>query len=59
MTKKDYKLIALSIATVKASSEVHNHPMIKWVAEELADNLAQDNPRFDKNKFLAACGFTL
>lgn len=61
MTKKDY----IKIAAVFSQYRDHagNWPQSPWrhtAAQELssrfADMLAQDNPRFDRARFLAACG---
>jgi len=57
MTRKDYELIA------KAISEAHEDNFgdssanegIYWVTGLLADKLAEDNPRFDRFKFVQAC----
>jgi len=63
MTKKDYKLIAsafserLSLAGKiqnKKSRETH----YKELAQTLAEKLATENPRFDRQRFLSACGVT-
>ena len=52
MTRKDYKLIANVIATSWwGSSELKNS-----FANNLADELALDNPRFNRSVFLTACG---
>jgi hypothetical protein len=54
MTRKDYQLIA----------EVLNYSLdaiiddmaLEALASNFADELALDNPRFDRARFLAACG---
>lgn len=59
MTRKDYELIAGTI-----SHAVKNYDGEDWtmlgagaaIARLLADELAEDNPRFDREKFLTACG---
>jgi myosin-crossreactive antigen len=58
MTRKDYIMIAKIIA--------HNQPQFKegeegqtllWIlANQFATELQADNPRFDRARFLAACG---
>lgn len=53
MTKKDYQLIA------KELQWADNHGWtdhIELMAESLADAFEADNPNFDRDKFLAACG---
>jgi hypothetical protein len=46
MTRKDYVLIADTLANLTLS----------LVAEELATALETDNPRFNRARFLDACG---
>ena len=55
MTKKDYQ----AIADVIRAEVTRNGPIdsARRIAEGLAIILATDNPRFDRNRFLAACGF--
>lgn len=62
MTRKDYELIAKSInhhlaimgMSGKATSE--EFLAVGSVAQKIAQGLAEDNPRFDRQKFLKACG---
>ena len=58
MTKKDYELIANVInGCVKYDTgELTGKQMLVEVSYQLAEFLKQDNPRFDKNKFITACG---
>jgi len=60
MTRKDYVIIAETIANLreqqKDSGPFTNNPSLKDVAEELAHALGEDNPRFDRARFLDACG---
>ena len=51
MTRKDYELIAETIAT----SWWHNSDYRAHFASTLADKLESDNPRFDRERFLIAC----
>lgn len=51
MTRKDYELIAQAIANVWCDSEAQ-----MAIAESLASELEQENPRFDRSRFLSACG---
>lgn len=57
MTKKDYELIARALK--RAHENVNGGQTVedgaKLAAEYLADALAQDNPRFDRERFLTAC----
>jgi|LakMenE01Jun11ns_1017448.scaffolds.fasta_scaffold7689292_2 hypothetical protein len=52
MTRKDYKLIAEVIST----SWFGSADLKLSFASNLADELAQDNPRFNRSIFLTACG---
>lgn len=62
MTKKDYVLISKTInhhlATMAMSGEATplEFQTIGAIACKLAKELEQDNPRFDREKFLTACG---
>ncbi len=52
MTRKDYVIIAEVIATSwHASAESKRD-----IAQNMADALGADNPRFDRARFLVACG---
>lgn len=63
MTKKDYIAIARMISMRVADftpgdmpiTEAYNHG-VKLVTKDLAEYMAQDNPDFDRTKFLEACG---
>ncbi len=59
MTRKDYEMIAATLKEQKhqASGSHDQAQAVKRVAECFAANLAMDNARFDKARFLAACGF--
>ena len=50
MTKKDFELIAATIAYLPAG------PARRETARLFADALATTNPRFDRARFLRACG---
>jgi len=56
MTRKDYQLIASAINGQRQGFGRGETVAISSLAETLADALAQDNPRFDRAKFLTACG---
>lgn len=58
MTRKDYELIAQVIAELNSDFNNGNDDTVSLslVATELADALAQDNPRFDRERFLIASG---
>ena len=60
MTRKDYVLIA---QILKQNSKdfiagEDGFAVIQIIAKQLADALETDNPRFDRDRFLVACGVT-
>jgi hypothetical protein len=58
MTKKDYELIAGIIAQNQADffEGEDGHSLLKILSHQLANELATDNPRFNRSTFLKACG---
>lgn len=60
MTRKDYVLIAAALHQARArqfqADRAQGFEAIGHAADILADVLAKDNPRFDRSRFLAACG---
>ena len=58
MTRKDYVLIAETFAKFQKIQDLDQS--INWTGADLARNLADtlqgDNPRFDRARFLVACG---
>lgn len=61
MTKKDYELIAKRFNTAlsyyrKPENSNIRGEAIELFAYQLSDDLMYTNPRFDRNKFLQACG---
>lgn len=59
MTRKDYVLIADSIKASRENWEGFTpeaQEAIDGLARSLASKLAGDNPRFNRETFLAACG---
>lgn len=68
MTKKDFELIAYCIFTANITDalsittldntflEKRERATRRKIAEWFADNLERTNPRFDRNRFLSACG---
>jgi len=64
MTRKDYVMIAgiikdcNLIPTLNKNKEngLIQADMLFTVASQLAYKLEQDNPRFDRDRFLTACG---
>jgi len=60
MTRKDYETIAAAIRKVNEQQKQYETqfvtlPAIRETAEAIADELGYENPRFDRQKFLAAC----
>jgi hypothetical protein len=53
MTRKDYELIAACIHAADFGSEGFERRL--KLAQLFADNLALENPRFDRFKFIRAC----
>jgi hypothetical protein len=68
MTRKDYVLIADAIRGLLADIDRESAGMraalagerlgVRSVAHRLADQLRQDNARFDRTRFIEACGLT-
>lgn len=58
MTKKDYELIAnqFDMAIYDVQSTEARRGVLRAFAKQLAGRLEQENPKFDRNKFLQACG---
>lgn len=60
MTRRDYVLIAAAIRQLIAETPSLSHSEyvngIRDAAKELANALKKENPRFDRYRFLAACG---
>lgn len=57
MTKKDYELIAGSLKMTKSwSPNDFTDNMFRITCENMANSLNRNDPKFDRNKFLTACG---
>lgn len=58
-TRKTYVIIAEAIdaARIEAIDDPATRHIICRMACKIADKLALDNPRFDRSRFLKACGF--
>jgi hypothetical protein len=56
MTRKDYVAIAEILANYHREGMVHQADLIDAIAADFARLLANDNPRFDRERFLAASG---
>jgi len=59
MTKKDYIKIAavLKAESIRHGIALNKYSAVRDMAIEFCTMLAQDNPRFDRARFLSACGF--
>jgi len=58
MTRKDYVMIARTIkGNQRQFKEGEEGQTLLWIlAHQFASELQADNPRFDRDKFLTACG---
>lgn len=54
LTRKDFKAIAEIIS--ETANKAYQTTHTKNLTEKMADYLATQNPRFDRQKFLIACG---
>lgn len=55
MTKKHFEAIAQLFRETYTEGEVEKET-VRNLAERMAAMFARENPRFDRNKFLTACG---
>lgn len=62
MSKKDYIIIEKSLAksnyVLEPNTNIQAYGIYREICENLAQTLQKTNPRFDREKFLIACGFT-
>jgi hypothetical protein len=59
MSRKDYRKLAAALAAVAVEDDHgprDGAAVLGDVRRAIADVLAADNPRFDRERFLAACG---
>jgi hypothetical protein len=60
MTRKDYELIAKALKTQVEISRTYGEQdgelAVVNIARDLADALHLENPRFDRDRFMLACG---
>jgi hypothetical protein len=56
MTRKDYVLIAEVIRASKIAWAGNNNNLVDDISRALADALVKENPRFNRARFLTACG---
>ena len=61
MTRKDYEKIAQAVRQVNEDvsgwEDARPDEVLDLLASYLCKVLEQDNPRFDRERFLSACGF--
>lgn len=55
MTRKDYVAIAQTISKVRAEA-FNKEDALDRLTDEMSRLLKADNPRFDRERFVAACG---
>lgn len=56
MTKKDYELIAAQFrAVLRDEWDANAHIAIRVLTDRIADALRYSNPRFNRDRFIAAC----
>ena len=58
MSKKHFKALAEALRITMRAVDLERDPKkaVRELAEEVARIAAQTNPRFDRSRFLAACG---
>lgn len=59
MTRKDYEAIARSVKNTMevTKKSLPAHAAVYSVVQNLCEVFEQDNPRFNAERFIAACGF--
>jgi hypothetical protein len=56
MTKKHYEAIARDVKTAYTVANRQQRPAIQKLAVSLCNTFIADNPRFNREMFLLACG---
>lgn len=58
MTRRDYSLLARAMEFVKPAKGASKESHKQWVVDvrAICDVLSMNNPRFDRQRFYAACG---
>lgn len=56
MSRKDYILIAAALKAASESVTGLERKGVQWAARDLAQALARDNARFNRERFLEAAG---
>jgi len=55
MSRKHFVAVARVLAS-QLATDASRYPAVKSIAEGLAEVFAAENPRFDRTRFLRACG---
>jgi hypothetical protein len=58
MSKKDYQAIAAILHRNRTQETDHgseSRSVVSMIAQDLADMMAGENPRFDRERFIEAC----
>ncbi len=62
MTKKDFELIAHTLKREyifdRDVTPVNEYLLFRRICDNFVETLSQTNERFDRDRFLTACGFT-
>lgn len=58
MSRKDYIALAAALASIQPPANDDPAAIVTWEAcvTKIAQTLAYDNSRFDRDRFLGACG---
>jgi hypothetical protein len=56
MTKKHYEAIADDLKTTRKNIHSRDYYIVDAICYALADTFAADNPKFNRDMFLTACG---
>jgi hypothetical protein len=56
MTRKQFEMLAEIVRRVDLNEYAYQDTIRKRIANTIADELDKENPRFDRRKFLTACG---
>jgi len=58
-TARGYRAVAAALAATKedAREVLRSYFILRMATGRIADVFEQDNPRFDRERFLTACGF--
>jgi len=63
MTKKDYEAIAKVLKNriapyLEPNTDIEAYSLGRGICEDITEVFIDDNPLFNKDRFLTACGFT-